>query len=100
MSDLTGNKNVEQTLTGSLKTSGSVNGSHSLTGILKASNLNDTQPLHGKMIPRGYDGFSPIINIEETDSGVNITIEDVYGVKPFQIKHGVSISSISIEEET
>lgn len=36
----------------------------------------------------GADGFNPIVTIEETDDGNNIKIEDINGVKSFEVING------------
>lgn len=36
----------------------------------------------------GKDGVSPIVTLDETEEGVNITITDVEGVKTATVKHG------------
>lgn len=77
MSNVIGNKSTEQALTGSIKTTASVT---------------------GKLIAKGYDGFSPIIIIDKKDRSTDISIEDANGKQTFTVNDGIGISSISIEE--
>lgn len=52
--------------------------------------INGRQRAVGSLIPRGNDGISPTIEIEEIDGGTRVTITDINGVKTFEITGGAS----------
>jgi hypothetical protein len=52
--------------------------------------INSRQSVGGSLIPRGNDGISPTIEVEEIDGGARVTITDIKGVKTFEIAGGAS----------
>lgn len=51
-------------------------------------NLYDNQAMTGYIIPRGNDGFSPVISISSIAGGNRITIQDIQGVKTLDVLNG------------
>lgn len=46
------------------------------------------QPLSGKAIPRGMDGISPVVGIEEIEGGYRVTITDISGTNVMDLMNG------------
>ena len=72
-----GSANTEQRLTGSITQQQSVEGEISAKQIVK-----------GDVIPRGYDGYSPTVSVDEIDGGHRLTINDIDGEKIVDILDG------------
>lgn len=70
-------------ITGEQSVAGSISGQQTARGA-----LNATQQAKGQAVPRGNDGISPIVSLIETESGIEITITDIYGKKTAVVKHG------------
>lgn len=51
-------------------------------------NLYGNQAMTGYIIPRGNDGFSPVISISSIAGGNRITIQDIQGVKTLDVLNG------------
>jgi hypothetical protein len=52
--------------------------------------LYGNQYIRGYIIPRGNDGFSPIITVSSIAGGNRITIQDIQGEKVFDVLNGVA----------
>lgn len=50
--------------------------------------LNAPQSLGGKVIPRGEDGISPVVETSEIEGGCRIEITDINGTKTVDLMHG------------
>jgi hypothetical protein len=48
----------------------------------------DKQRLQVQAHPRGNDGISPVVEVEETESGFRVTITDIYGTHKIDLAHG------------
>lgn len=72
-----GSANTEQRLTGSITQQQSVEGEISAKQIVK-----------GDVIPRGYDGYSPTVSVNEIDGGHRLTINDIDGEKIVDVLDG------------
>lgn len=46
------------------------------------------QTLSGKAIPRGMDGISPVVGIEEIEGGYRVTITDISGTNVMDLMNG------------
>ena len=75
--NLTGTAKEKQTLKGEIRQSGMLTGS-----------LQGRQSLEGAAYPRADDGFSPIVEVTENETGHRVEITDVYGTKSFDVKDG------------
>lgn len=72
---------------------GSIYGDQSAKGALAAAqsasgSLNAKQRIGGNAVPRGKDGVSPVVSVEEIDGGHRITIKDIYGTKTIDVMDG------------
>lgn len=62
----------------------------------------DGKALAAQIIARGNDGVSPVVSVENIDGGHRITIEDIRGIKSFEVKDGEGLNvlgSYATEEE-
>lgn len=50
--------------------------------------VSGAKPLSGKVIPRGMDGVSPVVGIEEIEGGYRISISDISGTNIIDLMHG------------
>lgn len=46
------------------------------------------QDLEGNIIPRGNDGISPVVTVNDMGDGYKILITDIYGTKRIDLLHG------------
>lgn len=88
-SNLTGTAKEKQTLKGDIRQSGM------LTGALQGR-----QSLEGAAFPRADDGFSPIVEVTETETGHTVAITDVTGRHAFDVKNGEKGDAFTYEDFT
>ena len=87
--NLTGTAKEKQTLKGEIRQSGM------LTGALQGR-----QSLAAAAYPRADDGFSPIVEVTENESGHRVEITDVNGTKAFDVRDGKKGDAFTYEDFT